>query len=219
MLHNLRNINVVPGLAAQILLFPSSRSPTATPVAHFLRVGEAHRKLGELHAAGHLPARRVVFDASRFRQQRELVGGLRDAGAQIVLDSEAAELASVAKCGGHARRAPWAPEGGGILGPANFHGSALDRFVAQVASYAMEHRVHALLSPSHFLRDTACPDWFAVDRNTCLMLRRALDREGGANIARESLTVSPSASALTPGNGIRSRGRTTRNAASEGRPA
>ncbi len=170
-------------MAAQILPFPKVGAPTSSPIACFLRVGEAHRKLAELHAAGHLPFRQAVFEASRFRHQRELVAAMRESGARIVLDTEAAELASPARCGGHSRRAPWAPEGGGLLGPARFRGSALDDFVSQAARFAVENRVHTILAPSHYLGDPAFRDWLAVDRDACLALRRALDREGGSQIA------------------------------------
>ena len=162
-------------------LIPGPANPT--PLACFTRVGEAHRKLSELHAAGHLPAKRAVIDASRLKHQRELVAGLRESGTQIVLDTEAAELASPARCGGHVRHAPWALDGGGVLGPAGFQGSALDRFVGHVARHAVENRIDTVLAPSHFLGDPTFGDWLAVDRAACVALRRALDLEGGADIA------------------------------------
>ena len=63
---------------AQILPFPKPPAVSvSSPVALFLRVGEAHRKLADLHATGHLPARRAVFDASRVRHQRDLIAALR----------------------------------------------------------------------------------------------------------------------------------------------
>jgi len=73
-------------VAAQILPFPNAGGATISPIACFLRIGEAHRKLADLHAAERLPARRVVIDASRFRYQQELISALREAGAEIVLD-------------------------------------------------------------------------------------------------------------------------------------
>jgi hypothetical protein len=63
----------------------------------FVRLGSAHRKLAELHAAGDLPARHVVLEASRLRFQRELLTALRDSGTHLVLDTEAAELAAPAR--------------------------------------------------------------------------------------------------------------------------
>ena len=74
-------------VAAQILPFPNPPAGLAAPIACFIRVGEAHRKFADLHAAGRLPARRAVIEASRFRRQRELVTALREAGAEIVLDT------------------------------------------------------------------------------------------------------------------------------------
>jgi hypothetical protein len=52
---------------AQILPFPSEAVSQSgkSPLAYFVRIGEAHNKLSDLHAAGRLPASRVVVDSSR----------------------------------------------------------------------------------------------------------------------------------------------------------
>jgi hypothetical protein len=55
--------------------------------------------------------------------------------------------------------------------------------IGQIARFAVEHRIHAVLAPSHFLREGSKSSWFAVDRDACLRLRAALDREGGGEIA------------------------------------
>ena len=178
-------------MVAQILPFPKAGSSTLTPLSCFVRIGEAHRQLSAIHAAGHLPARQAVFDASRFRHQRELVGAFRDAGTQLVLDTEAAELASPAKCGSHSRRAPWAREDGSILGPNAFRGSALDELVGQIATFAVENHINTVLAPTHFLGDPAFLEWLAIDQATCLALRRALDREGGTAIAIDYPVILP----------------------------
>lgn len=39
------------------------RNPTR-PIAQFVRIDDAHRRYGDLYAAGKLPIRRAVFDAS-----------------------------------------------------------------------------------------------------------------------------------------------------------
>lgn len=170
-----------------------------TPVSCFVRIGEAHRQLSSLHAAGHLPARHAVIDASRLRHQREIVGAMREAGTQIVLDTEAAELAAPAKCGGHVRRAPWAREDGRPLGPADFRGEALTKLLAQMARFAVENGIHTVLAPTHFLGDPAFGDWLSVDRETCLAFRRTLDREGGSNIAIDYPVILPNTMLNDPG--------------------
>ena len=165
-------------MAAQILPFPNAGGATISPIACFLRIGEAHRKLADIDAAERLPARRVVIDASRFRYQQELISALREAGAEIVLDTEAAELASLAKCGGHSRLAPWAPRDGRPLGPDYFRrGSATDS-IGKIAAFAVEGGFDRILAPSHYLGDPHHNNWLAVDREACLRLRTALDREG-----------------------------------------
>ena len=85
-------------------------------LAQFVRIGEAHKRLADLHASGRLPTDRVVVDASRVRHQKELIEAVQDDGAEIVLDTEAAELAAPSKIGGHSRHAPWASVCGAITG-------------------------------------------------------------------------------------------------------
>lgn len=171
-------------MSAQILPLSTVRAP-AQPVADFLRIGETgHRLLGDLHAEGRLPARRIVVDASRFRYQKELVDAFRADGAEIVLDTKAAELAAPAKFGGVPRDAPWSASAEGKpLGPEHFHKRAPSDVIGQIARFAVEQRVHAVLAPGHFLREGIKSKWFAVDREACLALRAALDREGGGEIA------------------------------------
>ncbi len=185
-------------MAAQILPFPTFGLPPS-PVGCLLRVGTAHRKLAELHAAGHLPVRQAVIEASRFRHQREFVAALRESGAHIVLDTEAAELASPARCGGHRRLAPWAPENGCLLGPENFIGAELEKFVGKVARFAVEHRVNTVLAPGHFLGDPNFENWLTVDRAACFALRQALDHEGGSDIAVDYQLILPSITLTEPG--------------------
>lgn len=171
-------------MSAQILPLAKVRAP-AQAVADFLRIGETgHRLLADLHAEGRLPARRVVVDASRFRYQKELVEAFRADGAEIVLDTKAAELAAPAKFGGSARGAPWSGSANGRpLGPEHFSRRASSDVIGQIARFAVEQQVHTVLAPGHFLHEGTKSNWFAVDRDACLSLRAALDREGGGEIA------------------------------------
>ena len=54
---------------AGILQFPRLAA-SAPPLAQFVRIGLAHLKLGDLLAEGRLPAKRVVFEASRVWKQK-----------------------------------------------------------------------------------------------------------------------------------------------------
>ena len=170
-------------MTAQILSLRNFRAPTQ-PVAHFLRIGDTgHRLLADLHAEGRLPARQVVVDASRFRHQKELVDAFRETGAEIVLDTKVAELAARAKFEGYASAAPWAASGGdGMLGPEHFNRDAPSDVIGQIARFAVEHKVHAVLAPCHFLSEGPKSEWFRVNREACTDLRVALDREGGSRI-------------------------------------
>jgi hypothetical protein len=179
---------------AQVLPFPSTRSSpdVVSPLAHFVRIGEAHRKLYDLHATSRLPVTRVVVDASRFRYQKEFIKTLRDEGAEIVLDTEAAELAAPAKFHGHVRNAPWAVDGASApLGPNFFLKNAKVDILAQIAQFAVIHGVNVVLAPAHYLGDKNFSHWFEIDRNACIRLRKALDDAGGKHIAIDYPLITP----------------------------
>jgi len=126
------------------------------------------------------------------QRQRELLAALREVGAEIVLDTEAAELAAPAKFAGQARHAPWAlPSIEGLLGPDHFKRNAPSDVIGQIARFAVQSGVDAVLAPAHFLGDPTCGDWLAVDRESSLLLRAALDREGGSNIAIDYPVIIP----------------------------
>ncbi len=100
-------MNANKPLAGNVLPLPGASS-AHQQLAHFIRLGETgHRIVEALLAENRFPARRVVVDASRYHQQRELVDALRAADIEIVLDTKCAELAAQAMYQGYARGAPW----------------------------------------------------------------------------------------------------------------
>jgi hypothetical protein len=166
-----------------VIQFPHPHSPVQ-PIAHFIRLGETgYQKLASLHAAGRFPAQRIVVDASRLNHQKEFVAALRASGAEIVLDTKAAELSALQKFAGYARHAPWAAAGNGTpLRAGHFEPTAAHDIFGQIARFAVEHGVDGVLAPAHFLGDRTFDNWFETDRKSCLALRRSLDREGGGAI-------------------------------------
>ncbi len=178
-------------METKIVPFPMTAA--AKPrLAQFVRIGEAHKKLADLHASGRLPADRVVVDASRLRHQRELIEALQDDGAEIVLDTEVAELAAPSKVGGHSRHAPWASAGdGGLVGPEQFEADAASDVIGQIARFAVSSRIDTVLAPTHYLGDPSVTDWSVVDARACALLREALDREGGQHIAIDYPIIAP----------------------------
>ena len=177
-------------MSAKILPLPGVRAPTQ-PIAHYLRIGlTGHRQLETLHGEGRLPATRVVVDASKLAFQKELVSALRLADAEIILDTNAAELSALARFDGAFKTAPWAAKSDGSpLRPEHFTGDARDGVIASIARYAVENDVHAVLAPGHFLRLANQDEWFEVDRIACVTLREALDREGGGRIAIDYVLI------------------------------
>ena len=155
------------------------------PIAHFIRIDGAHRRIGDLHAAGRFPIRRAVFDASRIVQEKELVDGLKRDGVEIVLDTEVAELAAREKFRTHVKNAPWgAAAEGRLLDPSFFDGSHSQvNIVRWIARFAVEQGVDSVLAPTHFLGDREFYGWLRLDIASCEGLRRELDAGGGRHIA------------------------------------
>jgi len=183
-------------LARLAKMLPRARTnPQAQPIPHYIRLGESgHRQLARLHAEGHFSPRRVVVDASRFAWQCDLVAALQADGAQIVLDTKAAELAAPGLFDGRAQGAPWGFAGHGRpLGPEHFAPDARRDLVGSMARFAVATGVDAVLAPGHFLEHGPASEWFAVDRVACLALRDALDREGGKRIRIDYALLLPRA--------------------------
>jgi hypothetical protein len=121
---------------AQILPFPTSQDNS--PLAFFVRIGSAHKKLADLYAAGRLTAKRVVVNASRVRFQQDFLRTLKDDGVEIVLDTEIAELSSPRKFLGHSRHSPWVkPEWNRPFDAASFSSEPIARLAEKVAEFAV----------------------------------------------------------------------------------
>jgi len=158
------------------------------PVAHFLRIGvSGHRRLEQLLAANQLPYSRFVGEAGVFLRQKDLVDGLRQAGHELVLDTNIAELSVEGRYRGAAKGAPWA-DPHGVLTEAHLTeahpriGSNEPDRIAQIARFAVENGINRIMAPGHYLAE-ATDSWFKTDLATCTRLRDALDREGGRDIA------------------------------------
>lgn len=108
------------------------------------------------------------------------MGQLKSAGAEITLDTRIAELSEP---GSYRPSAQWLA---GIdktrpLTPRDFSDDGIRRIAAEIATFAIENVVDAVLVPSHFVIN-ARSAWWPIDLKLCLELRQALDEMGGNNI-------------------------------------
>lgn len=156
--------------------------PQTPPLAGFLRLGHTgHRKLADLHAAGRFPFKRIVVDAAHFGEQRDLVKTLKAAGCEIVLDPNAAEMATAGRYGSSSLQKlawsnpdrPWEPS--------DFGRHRNHDLARAVALFAIEAGVHAVLAPTHLI-EAGATAWRAVDLRLCEALRHELDQAGGREI-------------------------------------
>lgn len=158
------------------------------PIAHYLRLGAFHRQAEKLLASGRMPVQRLVVEASAFAQQKDVITQFVEAGRELILDTNAAELSAIGRCTGAAKAAPWAhPKG--ALRPEHFTSGNSHDVVGMVARFAVEHRFDAVQAPTHVL-ESSTDRWFVIDRQACLALRQALDVAGGTRIAIDyTLTI------------------------------
>ncbi len=155
--------------------------PQPEPVAHYLRLGAFHRQVEKLLAAGRLPVERVVVEASAFTHQKDVVVQLVDAGRELVLDTNVAELSVVGRYSGAAKSAPWSHSEGPLQPEHLARGSNHD-VIGKIAGFVVEHGFHAVQAPTHLLEGSTDP-WFGIDRQACEDLRRALNMAGGEAIS------------------------------------
>jgi len=165
-------------------------------VAQFLRIGttghnqmEALLESGRLTYDGRLWLDRAVLGAAAAPRQTSLMRALADRGAELVLDTDVAELSSLGRFEGVVRQAPWAIQGR-PLQLDDWRGARGHERVMQIARFAVEHGFRSVLAPTHLLaghRDRA----FDTDRNVLEQLRRALDDVGGADVALDYALLIP----------------------------
>jgi len=167
------------------------------PLGHYLRVGNSgHRQLEVLLSSGRLHLNRFVFDASMVGRQRELIGALADRGAELILDTNVAELSVVGRFSGAAKYAPWAnPQA--VLTADDLGPSANRDVIGQIARFAVEEGFHAVLAPCHFLR-SARDTMFQVDLKAVVALREALDKHGGKHIGIDYSLIIPNSALRDP---------------------
>ncbi|MBW8640749.1 hypothetical protein K1W69_26395 [Hoeflea sp. WL0058] len=171
-----------------VIEFPL-RTAVFQPLGHYVRLGESsYRKIADLVAAGVINSRRFVVDASKIKHMKDIIQMLQGLGAEIVLDPKTVELSSRHKCWGMAAGAPWASnQRGDPLSPEVFRKTHSKDIFGQIARHAVEFGVSAVLSPTHYLADPDFDEWYAIDLESCELLRNALDREGGKEISIDYL--------------------------------
>ena len=118
-----------------------------------------------------------MVEASAFTHQKDVITQLVDAGRELMLDTNVAELSAVGRYGGAAKSAPWA-HSEGPLQPEHFARGSNHDVIGKIARFAVEHGFHAVQAPTHLLEGST-DAWFGIDRQACEDLRRALDVAGG----------------------------------------
>ncbi len=152
-------------------------------IAYYTRVGfNDHCQIEQLISAGKMTGRRFVLEAGNFERQSELIRTLRDENAEIVLDTNAAELSVPGKFAGASKNAEWA-EKGQPLELECFRPGTNRSIIEPIARFAVENGLSSVMAPCHYLGGDQRDVWYDLDRAACVALRETLDRVGGENIA------------------------------------
>lgn len=152
-------------------------------IAQVTRVGfREHGVCEQLLSANKLSTKRFVVDAATegTRRHKSLVRSLKDRKAEIVLDTNCAELSVVGRFSGSAKSAPWSAEGR-VLEQDDFTPGTNKSVIEPIARYSVDQEFSAILSPSHFLGEND-QRWRQIDLRSCEALRKALDQSGGKHI-------------------------------------
>ena len=150
-------------------------------IAHYLRVGHREHVLADrMRAEGRISQIGLVFDACYVKAQAHLIQDLRDEGRELILDTNAAEQSVLGRFSGTVSDAPWARKAS-PLEKEDFKAGTNRSVLEPIARFAVANAFHTVLSPTHYLGGDQLY-WLDLDRESCLALREALDREGGRAI-------------------------------------
>ncbi len=152
------------------------------PVGHFLRVGNTgHRQLEELLGSGRMLLDRVVLDAASVTRQHDLVNGLVASGAELILDTNIAELSSIGRFSGAVKSAPWAnPKS--VLTAGDMKPTANRDIIRDIARFAVRNHFNVVQAPDPrpggFNRQAVCrgPDFYRSATPRAGRRRRASHR-------------------------------------------
>lgn len=156
--------------------------PQPRRIAQAIRVGfSEHLQAEHLIGSNKLTAQRFVIEAAHATRHAHLLQTLRDAGAEIVLDTNVAELSVPGRFSGSMKDSPWAVDGR-MLDADDVKPGTNKSVIEPIARFAVKEGFTAVQAPTHFLADERV-DWLSADLRSAEALRIALDREGGSHIA------------------------------------
>ena len=122
-------------------------------------------------------------------RQHDLVTALGESGAELILDTNIAELSTIGRFSGSVKGAPWAnPDA--PLSPDDLSATGNRDVIGQIARFAMEHKFNAVQAPTHFVQGATDP-LFTVDLGAVEALRLALDRQGGRHVGIDYILTIP----------------------------
>ena len=93
-----------------------------------------------------------MIDAGHSARQKELVATLSESGAEIILDTKAAEFATPVGVSSKAGQLPWA-NSDRPHSPSDWAGETGVEKAHRIAEFAIANRIDTVLSPAHLIQE------------------------------------------------------------------
>lgn len=151
---------------------PQRLRPSPARLGYYLRVGRNdHRTVANLLAEGERAYLGLVVEAPHVGRHRELIASATALGLDVVLDTKSQPAAFI---GGYSRGLgdlPWGLGRQAML--ADYSGDQGMRRADEIANFVLDHRLSAVIAPTHLLASANDP-WFAADRRVASRIRTLL---------------------------------------------
>lgn len=140
-----------------------------------------HKLMCQLLSEGQGGVAGVVFDAAFRDEQKELLGAINQKNLWSILDPRVLELSTAGGFTDRRRALPWAGRRPHTV--ADLEGAGGKALVEEIAQFVILNGYTAILAPTHYLARGYSDPWLKIDFNLLEHLRKALDRNGGKDIA------------------------------------
>ncbi|WP_152569527.1 MULTISPECIES: hypothetical protein [Sphingomonas] len=154
---------------------PRRLRPSPARIGYYLRVGRNdHKEVASRLAEGERAYSGLVFDAHNVERHRELIAAAATYGLDAVLDTRSQQAAFVGGYSNSLGKLPWGLGRQSAIG--DFRGAEGQRRAEEIATFAEEHGISAVLAPTHLISSANDP-WFAADRAVATRLKAQLPRQ------------------------------------------
>lgn len=153
---------------------PRPLRPSPARFGYYLRVGRNdHVTVASLLAEGEQTYLGLVIEAQHAHRQRDLIGSALARGLDVILDTKSQPATFVGGYSSSLGALPWGLGRRATL--ADYTGIEGSRRADEIALFATDHGLSAVIAPTHLVSSANDP-WFDADRKVSSRLRAILPR-------------------------------------------